>query len=321
MQKTLIITALAIAASAASGSSSAAAPDFPSKPIRIVTAETGGGNDVAARLIAQGLSIRFGKQVIVDNRGGSVIVAADIVRAASPDGYTLMLYGNNFWILPFMRDHVSYDPVKDFSPVTLATSSPSVLVVHPAVPAKSTRELIALAKAKPGQLNYGAASGGTIHIAAELFKSLAGVNIVNVPYKGGGPALTALMSGEIQVMFPTAGTVAAQLHSNKLRALAVTSAKPSVLFPDLPTIADSGLPGYEAVARFAVFGPAKTPKAINSLLSREIVNVLNQSDVKEKFRGAGIETVGSTPEQLASIMKAEMAGLGKVIRDAGIRAN
>jgi len=298
----------------------ASVQEFPSRPIRIVTAEIGGGNDFAARILAQGIMPALGKPVIVENRGGSVVVSAQLVGKAQPDGHTLLLYGNNLWILPFMRDKVPYDPIADFSPITTATSSPCVLVVHPSLPAKSTGELIALAKAKPGQLNYAGASGGIIHIAAEVFKAMAGLDMVYVPYKGGSPALMALVAGQVQLMFPTAGTVAPHIKSGRFRALAITSAQRSSLFPELPTIAATGLPGYESVARFAVLAPAKTPAAIVNRLNQEMVRVLAMADVKEKFNNAGIEPVGSTPAQLAATMKSEMARQGKMIKAAGIRA-
>jgi tripartite-type tricarboxylate transporter receptor subunit TctC len=312
--------AAALAGMMAFGANGASVQDFPTRPVRIVTAEIGGGNDFAARLIAQGITPALGKPVIVENRGGSVVVSAQIVGKAQPDGHTLLLYGSNLWILPFMRDQVPYDPVKDFAPITIATSSPCVLIVHPSLPVKSTADLIALARAKPGTLNFAGASGGTIHIAAEVFRSMAGIDIVYVPYKGGSPALIALMAGQVQLMFPTAGTVAPHLNSGRFRALAVTSARRSPLFPDLPTVAETGLPGYESVARFAVLAPARTPPAIVKRLNEEIVRVLALPDVKERFNRSGIETVGSTPAQLAAAMKSEMATTGKALRAAGIRA-
>ena len=299
----------------------AQAEKYPAKAIRIVTAEVGGGNDYTSRVIAQGLAPVFGRQVVVENRGGSVIVAADLVMHAAPDGHTVLLYGSNMWILPFMREHVPYDMFRDFAPVTLAVSSPSILVVHPSLPVKSAKDLIALARARPNELNYAAAPGGLIHIAAELFNVMAGVKMVHVAYKGGGPSLTALIGGEVQLMFPTAGTVAAHLNSGRLRALAVTSAKPSALFPKLPTIAATGLPGYEAVSRFAVFAPARTPDAIVARLNQEIVRVLGRSDAIAKLNAAGIEPVASTAVQLTATIKSEMATLGKVIKNAGIRVD
>ena len=298
----------------------ASAQEFPSRSIRIVTAEIGGGNDFAARVIAQGITPAMGKPVIVENRGGSVVVSAQIVGRAQPDGHTLLLYGNNLWILPFMRAQVPYDPIADFSPITTATRSPCILVVHPSLPVRSTRELIALAKARPGQLNYAGASGGIIHIAAEVFKFMAGLDMTYVPYKGGSPALIALVSGQVQLMFPTAGTVAPHLKSSRLRALAITAAQRSSLLPDLPTIAATGLPGYESVAHFALLAPAKTPVAVINRLNQEIVRVLAQAEVKAEFNHAGIEPVGSTPAQLAATMKSEMERVGKTIKAAGIRA-
>jgi tripartite-type tricarboxylate transporter receptor subunit TctC len=293
---------------------------FPSKPIRIVTAQAGGGNDFAARLIAQGLTSSLGRPVIVENRGGSVVLGADIVAKSPPDGYTLLLYGNNLWLLPFLRDKVRYDPLNDFTPITLAVNSPNVLVVNPSLAVKSTKDLIALAKAKPGELNYGGATGGVVHIAAELFKALAAVDIFYVPYKGGAPALNDLIAGQLQLMFSTAGAVSQHLKSGRVRGLAVTSAKPSALLPDLPPVAAS-VPGYESVSQFAILGPAKMPASHVQLLNQHIVKVVNSADVRQKFENVGIESVGSSPQDLTKIMKAEMATLGKVIHSAGIRAD
>lgn len=292
---------------------------FPSKPLRIVTAEVGGGNDYSSRVIAAGLSAALGQQVVVENRGGTPVNAVDSVMRAVPDGHTLLLNGSNMWMLQYMRDNVPYDVLRDLAPVTLAVSSPCILIVHPSLPVKSAKDLIALARARPNDLNYAAAPGGLIHIAAELFKSMAKVKMVHVAYKGGGPSLNALFGGEVQLMFPTAGTVASQLQSKRLRALAVTSLKPSALFPDLPTIGATGLPGYESVGRFAIFAPLKTPEAIIARLNQEIVRVLGRSDAIARLNSAGIEAVGSTPEQLTAVIKSEMATLGKVIRDAGMR--
>jgi tripartite-type tricarboxylate transporter receptor subunit TctC len=285
----------------------------------MITAEAGGGNDYSSRVIAAGLSPALGQQVVVENRGGTPVNAALAAIRAVPDGYTLLLNGSNMWLLQFMRDHVPYDVLRDLAPVTLATSSPCILVVHPSLPVRSAKELIALARARPDDLNYAAAPGGLIHIAAELFKAMAGVRMTHVAYKGGGPALVALFGGEVQVMFPTAGTVAAHLRSNRLRALGVTSAKRSGLFPALPTIAEGGLPGYESVARFAVFAPAKTPAALLDRLNQEIVRALGREEAVARLSAAGVEPVGSTPGELTAVIKAEMATLGKVIRNAGIR--
>jgi tripartite-type tricarboxylate transporter receptor subunit TctC len=293
------------------------AQNYPQKPVRIVTTETGSGNDLVARLIAPWVGASFGHQVIVDNRG---ILAGEIVAKAPPDGYTLLSYGSPLWLAPFMRERVPYDPVKDFAPITLAASSPNILVVHPSVPVNSARELIALAKAKPGELNYSSSStGATPHLAAELFKAMAGVDIVRVPYKGSGQALIALIGNQVHVMFPNAGAAAPHLKSARLKALAVTTVEPSALAPGLPTMAASGLPGFESVSPFGIFAPAGTPALLVERLNREMVAALRRADVTERLFNAGVEVVASAPGELASTMKSEMAKWGKVIRDAGIR--
>ena len=240
---------------------------------------------------------------------------------APPDGYTLFLSGSNFWVEPLLQK-VPYDPARDFSPIAGATTSPLVFVVHPSLPVKSVKELIALAKARPGALNYSSSVTGTSgHLAAELFKSMAGVDIVRIGYKSGGQSVIALVSGEVQVAFnPAGGTVMSQVKSGRLRALAVTSAQPSVLAPGLPTMAAAGLPGYESSAIQSVFAPAKTPEAIITRLNQEILRFLNAPETKERLINASVEAIGSTPEQLAATVKFEMAKWGKVIKDAGIRA-
>ena len=304
------------------GTGTASAQNYPNKPIRLVTAEAGGGADFLARLIAQGLAAGFGQQVIVDNRGAaSGVVAADTVAKAPPDGYTLLLYSGVIWTLPFMRK-VPYDPARDFLPITLAAISPNILVVNPSVPANSVRDLIALAQARPGQLSYASSGiGVTPHLAAELFKAMAGVNIVHVPYKGQAQALNELIGGQVQLMFPNAASVAPHLKSGRLRPLAVTSAQPSKLFPDLPTMASSGLPGYESVVMFGTFAPAKTPAALVTRLNQEIVQSLSKSDTREKLLAVGVETVGNSQEQFAAAIKTDMARWSRVIKDAGIRAD
>ena len=296
-----------------------AAQAYPDRPIRVLTTEAGGGGDLVARVIGQGLAAALGQPVITDNRG---IRGAEIVAKAPPDGHTLLSYGNPLWLTPFLRDKVPYDPVRDFAPITLSVSSPNIVIVNPSAAAGSVKELIALAKARPGSLNYASSGvGSSNHLAAELFKAMSGIDIVHVPYKGAGPALTGLMAGEIQLMFPSASSVTPHIRSGKLRGIAVTSTRPSALAPGLPTVAASGLPGYESSLILAVFAPAGTPAALVGRLNAEIVKVLGTADVKEKLFRAGVETVGSTPGQLASRMKSEMERLGKVIRDAGIRAD
>ncbi len=293
--------------------------EFPSRPIRMLTTEAGGGGDLVARVIGQGISTALGQPVIIDNRG---IRAGEIVAKAPRDGYTLLSYGNPLWLAPFLRDKVPYHPQKDFAPITLSVSSPNVLVVSPVVVAGSVKELIALAKARPGELNYASSGvGSSNHLAAELFKAMAGINTLHVPYRGAGPALTALIGGQIQLMFPSASSVTPHVKSGRLKALAVTSAEPSALAPGLPTVTASGLPGYESSLILGVFAPAGVPATLINRLNREIVKVLHAPEVKEKLFSSGVEVVGSSPEQFASRVKSEMTRLGKLIKDAGIRAD
>lgn len=296
------------------------AQEWPTKPLRMLTAELGGGSDLSARFVAAGLSERLGQQVIVDNRVGGVIIA-ELAAKAAPDAYTLFTYSNTLWLIPFMRRETPYDPVRDFAPVTLVGRSVMVLVTHPSVAASSVKELVALAKARPGELNFASGPSGAIpHLAGELFKVIAGVNIMHIGYKGVGLAVNDVIGGRIQMMFPNASAALPQAKAGRLRALAVSSAQPSSLAPGLPTLAESGLPGYECVAMYAVFVPAKTPPALVARLNREIVQVLNRPDVREKFLAGSTEVIASTPQGLADTMRAEMARMGKVIKTAGIRA-
>jgi tripartite-type tricarboxylate transporter receptor subunit TctC len=298
-----------------SGAGVVSGQNYPNKPIRIVTSEPGGGNDIVARLVAEGLTASLGQRVIVDNRG---IIAAEIAAKATPDGYTLLIYGSNIWLMQYLRDNVPWDPLRDFAPLTVAVNLPNILVVHPSLPVKSVKELVELAKAKPGELNYAAGTiGVSPHLAAELFKALAGVNIVRVPYKGGGPALNGLIGGEVHLMFPNAGSVMPHIKSGRVRALAVSTAQPSALAPGLPTVAEA-VPGYETGAVICVFAPARTPAAIVDLLNREIVRVLNGAVVKERLFNSGSEVVANSPREFAAFIKSDMARMGKVIRDAGI---
>jgi len=304
---------------AAVSACAADAQNFPTKPIRMIASSAGGAGDFTARLIAAGVTARLGQQMIVDNRPGGV-VPAEIVAKAQPDGHTLMFVGIVIWLAPFMRDNVPYDPVRDFAPITLAVVVPNVLVVHPSVGVKSTAELIALAKQKPGALNYANSGiGNSNHLAGELFKAMAGVDIVPVNYRGAPLAMNDLLSGRVQLMFATAMVAKPHVASGKLVGLAVTSGKRSALLPELPTIAESGLPGYESASTLGAFAPAATPPAIVRLLNRHMVAILNEPETKQRLLAGGIEVVASTPEQFASAIKADMARTGKVIRQAGIR--
>ena len=296
------------------------AQNFPVKPIRIVTTEAGSGTDFGARMVAQCISGSLGQPVVVENRGG--VMPNEVVAKALPDGYTIVHNGSALWLLPFVQDNLGWQPLRDFVPVSMTDISPNVLLVQPSFAAKTVQDLIALAKAKPGELNYArAAPAGPTHLSAELLNSMAGVKIVPIPYKGGGPAVIGLLSSQAHMMFAPAAVAMPHVNSGKLRGLAVTTAQPSALFPQLPTMAASGLPGYESIAMFGQFAPAGTPKAIVDRLSGEIQRCMQQPDVKAKFLSAGVESVGSTPERFAAIVKSEMAKWGKLIKDAGIRVD
>lgn len=295
-----------------------AAQDYPRKPIRIVTAPTGGGLDRIARMLGQSLSGPLGQQVVIDNR--STRLLPELVAKAPADGYHLLVHGSALWLLPFMSDAATHDPLRDFAPITLIARAPLVVVVHPSLPVKSVRDLLSLAKGRPGDLNYASGSlGSSSHLSAELFKHMARVDIVRIPYKGLGDATNDLIGGRVHMMFATAPTAAGHVAAGRLRALAVTSAQPSALAPGLPTVAAAGLPGYQAETLYGLFAPAKTPAAIVERLNQETVRALNAVDVKARLFKAGSEAVGSTPAQFAAIIKADMARMGRVIKDAGIR--
>jgi tripartite-type tricarboxylate transporter receptor subunit TctC len=293
------------------------AETYPDKPIRMLAPVPGGLADIVGRLIAQGISAPLGQQVIVDNRPG--VVAIEIAVKSAPDGYTLLMFSPSLWLAPLLGEKVSYDPIRDFVPVTLAASAPSILAVSPSLAAKSVGELITLAKSRPGQLNYASGpSGGTPHLAMELFNSLAGIRITRVPYRGSAQALTALIAGETQVMIAPVVAGMAAAKSNRLRALAVTSARPSALAPGLQPLAEV-LPGYESASIAGIFAPQGTPASIVERLNREIVRVLSDAAVKEKLFNIGGEAIGSTPQEFGATVKADMARMGKIIRQAGIR--
>jgi tripartite-type tricarboxylate transporter receptor subunit TctC len=299
----------------------AAQGDYPGRRIRaIVTTPPGGGVDMVARLVSRELSASLGQPVVVDNRGGADgVIGVELAAQAPADGYTLLFIGNNFWAIPMLKSGVPYDPMADFTPVTLAVRAPNILVVTPSLPVKSVKELIALAKAQPGKVNYAAGSvGSTIHLAAELFKSMAGVDIVYVPYKGAGPAMADLVAGNVQMMFGL--SVLNHVRAERLRALAIATAKPSELAPNLPTVASAGLPGFESAAIYSVMAKAGTPPEIVTRLNREIVAALNKRDVRAVLFADAIEVVASSPQVLAQTVASEMAKWGAIIKSRGIRA-
>jgi len=291
--------------------------EYPAKPVRMLTGDAGGPADIAARLVGPGVSANLGQQLVVENRPW--IIAVQTAAKAPPDGYTLLIYASIVWIAPLMRNDLPWDPVKDFAPVTLVGSSPNILVVHPSLPVRSVQDLVALAKARPGELNCATGPGGsTTHLAAESFAAATGVKFVRVPFKGNVPGLTALVGGDVQLMFASATSAAPYVKAGRLRALAVTSARPSALAPDLPPIASAGLPGYDVRSIMGIFAPAKTPAAIIKRLNHDIVLALNKPDVKKKFIATGFEVVGSSPEQLSATMRSEMARFAKIIKASGI---
>ena len=298
------------------GAGPAFAQTYPTKPIRIITSPAGGGNDFPARLIARALAAPLGQQLIVDNR--ATVLIADLVAKAPPDGHTLLVTGSAHWIGPLL-EKTSYDPIRDFAPVTLIDRAPSVLVVHPSMPVKSVRQLVALAKAKPGALNFSVGGTGTSNfLAAILFNHMAGVNVVRIPYKGTGPALAAVMTGEVHAMFGSAGGAAPYVKSGRLRALAVGSVRPSALMPELPTLEASGLPGFISEALHALFAPAGTPPAIVARLNQEVGRYLQSPEARDLFLKAGIEVAPGTPEELTAVMKSEVARTDKVLKAAGV---
>ena len=293
-----------------SGAVAIAQEKYPSKVVRIMTAAPGSNHDWGARLTAHELTPRLGQRVIVENRGS---IAVEITaKDSSTDGHTLLFYGAYVWLQPLLQK-VNWDPLTDLAPITLAMSSPNVLVVHPSLPVKSVKEMIALAKARPGELNYSAGGGGsTPHMAAELFNYMAKVRITRVLYKGSGPSMIGLLTGESQLMFAALGPIQPFIGQGKVRAIAVSTPQRSPLAPDLPTVAET-LPGFSAQAAIGFFAPRKTPAAIVNVLNREIVQALRGSD-PQKIAAAGIEIIGNSPQEFLQFIKADMAKMGEVIK-------
>jgi tripartite-type tricarboxylate transporter receptor subunit TctC len=302
----------------ASEAAAATREAYPTRPIRVVTAPAGAGNDFMARVISLGLSSSMGQQLVVDNRPAGII--GELVAKAPPDGYTLLAVGSVLWLTPFLQDVVGYDPLKDFAPVSITARSVNILVVHPSVNATSVKELVAIARSKPGQLNCATgATGSSNHLAAELFRSLGGVDIMRIPYKGSGPALNDLLAGQLHIMFPTTAAGLPYVKSGRLRALAVTSLQPSALAPGLPTVAES-IPGYESIVMYALLAPAKTPPTIIDRLQSELAQYLKAPAAAEKLMVVGVEAVASSPRELAAAMASEMDRLGKLIKEARLRS-
>jgi tripartite-type tricarboxylate transporter receptor subunit TctC len=316
----LVLLCAALAAAMAP----AAAQQYPTRPIRFVLGfAPGGASDTMARAIGTRLSEGLGQPVVIDNRAGAGgNIAAEIVARSIPDGYTMLLGNNGILAVNVsLYPKLAFDPVMDFAPVVLIASQPNVLVVHPAVAAKSVKELVALVKAKPGQLNYASPGTGTTgHLAAELFKTMAGVDMTIIPFKGGGPAALAMLSGECQFTFATALSVQGHIKSGKLRALAVTTAKRSPSFPDLPTVAEAGVPGFDAITWHGVVVPARTPQAVIARLNREFNKLLQTAEMRERLFALGSDIIGGEPKQLTEYMRVEIPRWKKVIKDSGAKA-
>ncbi len=300
----------------------AAQAGYPSKPVRfIVPSAAGGGTDIIARSLAQKLSESLGQQFVVDNRpGAGQMIGIELAAKSAPDGYTLVMAASTLAINSIMFKKVSYDPVRDFAPITQAASLPNVLVVHPSLPVRTVRELIALARQRPGQINFASAGIGTSpQMSIELLKSMAGIDLVHFPYKGTTPGIVDLLAGEVTVMTPNVLTALPHIKAGKLRALAVTSARRSEALPDVPTIAESGLPGYDSTQWYGVLAPAGTPRGIVAKLHVEMVRALRLPDVRERLAADGAEPVGSTPEEFAAFIKSEIEKWARVATAAGIR--
>jgi tripartite-type tricarboxylate transporter receptor subunit TctC len=297
---------------------------FPSKPLRLVVPfPPGAGTDMFARVLAHKLSESLGQPVMVDNRpGGGAIIGTDIVAKSAPDGYTLLLSTTSHAINPSVYSKLPYDTLRDFATVTQVATVPIVLVVHPSLPVTTAQELVAFARSRPGELNVGSSGSGTVfHLAAELLKSTAGIDMVHVPFKGGSPALAALLANQVNVLFETSLTVGPQAKAGKLRPLALGGWKRSSAMPELPTMAESGFPGFSAENWYGVYVPAGTPREIVKRLNRDIVNALGQPDVRERFASQGAELIGNTPEQHEEFLKAEMAKWARIARLADAHAD
>jgi tripartite-type tricarboxylate transporter receptor subunit TctC len=294
---------------------------YPNRPVRIVVpSSAGGGTDIVARIIAPELSKRLGQQVVIDNRpGAGTMIGIEVASKAAPDGYTLLMGLSTLAINSALYKKVPYDPARDFAPITQAVSSASIIVVHPSLPVKTVKELIAFARTRPGQLNYASAGTGTYpHMTMELFLSMAGLKMVHIPYKGTSPAMIDMLAGQTAVMAATILTGMPQIRAGRLRPLGITSLQRSAAAPEIPTLVESGLPGFESVQWYGVLAPAQTPRDIIAKLHGELVQILQSPDVKQRFVNDGADPVGSTPEEFARYIRAELVKWAKVARDAGI---
>jgi len=300
----------------------AVAQAYPTKAVRlIVPFAAGGSTDIIGRTVAQKLNEMWGQPVLVDNRpGGSTVIGTDAVAKAAPDGYTLLITPAPFTIVPSLIGKLPYDPARDFEPITLINTTPLVIVVHPGVPAKSIKELIALAKSRPGALNYGSSgAGGSNHLAGELFNAMAGVKMVHVPYKGNAPALADLVGGHVDAVFNGLTSAMPLIKSGRLRALAVTSLARAGALPDMPTLDELGLKGFQAVAWNGLTAPARTPKEVIARLNADVLKVVRSPELADRLKAEGSDPVGNSPAQYATFLRDEIAKWAKVIKQAGIK--
>ena len=314
---------LMAAACALLTTTAALAQNYPAKPIRIVVPQApGGGNDTIARMIGQKLTGTLKQQVLIENRpGAGGLIAAEAVAKAPADGYTLLLANvATMAIIPNVQKKIAYDPVKDFAPVSLIASAPLLVVVHPSLPVTSIRQLIALAKAKPSQLNYASNGvGSSTHLATEMFAMMTGTQLVHVPYKGLSPALTDLLSGQVQLMFSSAVAMMPHVKAGRLRALAMTGAKRSSAIPDVPTVAEAGVRDYEAGSWYGIAAPAGTPQAVVDLLSREVAAATKSAEIAERLSFEGVIAAGSSPGEFAAHISRELSRIGKVVAASGAK--
>ena len=322
VNKTLLCSALAFGVAEVHAQSDTS---YPSKPIRmIVPSAPGSGPDIMARAIGQKLTEALGQTIVIDDKpGAGGIIGSEAAAKAPPDGYTLIM-GNAgaHTVNPGLYAKLPYDPVKDFAPVTLVALAPNILIVHPTLPVRNVKDLIALAKAKPGELTFGSGgNGSTAHLSGEMFKTMAGINIVHIPFKGSPAAVIGVIAGQIALAIPNIPPALPHVRSGKLKALAVTTAKRAAGVPDLPTVAEAGLPGYEATAWFGVLAPAATPPQIIARLNAAIVKIAHAREMQERLTAEGADAVGNTPEQFAQIIKSDIAKWAKVIKASGARAD
>src|SRR5258706_2193544 len=312
------LSMVAIACSAGTAS----AQNYPTGPVRVVVPfPAGGGVDSAGRLLTTKLTESFGKSFVVENRGGANgNIGSEVVAKSAKDGYTLLFTGAGFVTNPSLYARIPYDAVRDFDPISLMALGPNVVVVHPSLPVRSVKDLIALAKAKPGQIGFaGSGSGSTPDLAVELFNALAGVSLVHVPYRGTGPAMIGVLGGETPVMFLPAISAVPQIKSGRLRALAVTSVSRLPAMPELPTVAEAGLRGYESSQWYGLLAPAGTPEDILNSLNTHVVKIVQSADVKQRLSDDGLVPVGNSREQFAAYIKSELVKWAKVIRQSGAR--